>query len=554
MPSTLTAYRIFVASPGGLDEFRRGFRTTVEKYNDADAVRRGALFIPVGWEQTLGGMGRPQHIINADLRECDYCVLVLRDRWGSAADTAPGSPTGTEEEYQLACQLYADVHAAMRQIVVFFVAVDPGHMSDPGQQLAKVLEFRKKVEQEKTLLFHQVEREEDFEDVVRRHLADWTHGHERMASGAIDPPVQSVEEAMAGDSDLQTDAAVPAAEPIAAAAELISQARYTEAESLLAESVSRDDDPRALVAYGELLTRLGRRNQAIEALRRAVELSSQLGNAAMTAQALEAQAEALDASGSFEDAIASACQAIGLYQSLDDAVGEARMHILLGERYRWKAEIESALENYRSAIARATKGASEPVLANAWIGMGEVFRDEQRFEEALGALRTGAEIKHRLGVTDLGDVHAALGATFEGLQDDESAEREFRISVDLFRQKRDRAGIADAADHLGQICLRRGDVESAEEAFRESALNFEGVQNIEGAVDAYLSLGRLQLTRSDYEKASGSLRTALSLARRQRGADAGAAQSEIATLLDQALGSLTTDAPSGKPPAPSVSG
>jgi hypothetical protein len=48
-----------------------------------DALSRGVCFISIGWEETLGAIGRPQELINEDLRECDYFVLVLYDRLGS---------------------------------------------------------------------------------------------------------------------------------------------------------------------------------------------------------------------------------------------------------------------------------------------------------------------------------------------------------------------------------------------------------------------------------------------------------------------------------------
>ncbi|MFK3888829.1 DUF4062 domain-containing protein [Sphingomonas sp. NPDC079357] len=541
MPSNLTAYRIFIASPGGLEDFRKRFKATVEKHNDADAVRRGALFIPVGWEQTLGGMGRPQHIINADLRECDYFVVVLRDRWGSPADTTPDSLTGTEEEFELACQLYND-QAPMSRIVVVFVAIDADRMRDPGKDVAKVIEFRKKVEREKILLFHQVEREEDFADVLRRHLADWTHAHENAAAGRPEAPVEAeVASAPTPNDQIASPPAGEATGPVADAAKLIALARYTEAEALLAEAVSDHDDPPALTAYGDLLIRLGRRTQGIDSLRRAVRLAEETSDVGVAAAAYEALATALEASGQGKEGATAARSALERFAALGDAGGEARMYNLLGERHRLDHEMDNAIAHYRAAIDRATDGGAEDILADAWIGLGEVFRDQEAFGEAFDALNRGAEIKHRLGATDVGDLHAALGATLAGLGDDAGADREYRISIDLFRGRKDRAGIADAADHLGQVCLRRGDADGAEEAFREAAINFEGVQNVEGAADAYTSLGRVELVRGDKLLAARTLNTALSLARRQLGDGARAAQSEIVGLLDQALTPAETE-------------
>src|SRR5438046_2882905 len=101
MSHDIRAYRIFIASPGGLADERRRFRDVVHRFNDTDAIPRGVLFIPVGWEDTLGGVGRPQSPINEEVRDCDYFLLMLWDRWGSPPDSeAAGRFTsGTEEEY-----------------------------------------------------------------------------------------------------------------------------------------------------------------------------------------------------------------------------------------------------------------------------------------------------------------------------------------------------------------------------------------------------------------------------------------------------------------------
>src|SRR4028118_236692 len=108
MPSNLTAYRIFIASPGGLQKEREAFKNIINKYNETDATERNVQFIPVGWEATLGGIGRPQELINEDIRRCDYFILVLWDRWGSRPNKEnEGSYTsGTDEEYHVALNCF----------------------------------------------------------------------------------------------------------------------------------------------------------------------------------------------------------------------------------------------------------------------------------------------------------------------------------------------------------------------------------------------------------------------------------------------------------------
>ncbi len=82
------------------------------------AEHRGAVFRPVGWEDTIGGVGRPQALINEDLKQCDYAVFVLHDRWGTPSGN--GDMSGTEEEWALAEQLYEA--KTIRNIMLFFKA------------------------------------------------------------------------------------------------------------------------------------------------------------------------------------------------------------------------------------------------------------------------------------------------------------------------------------------------------------------------------------------------------------------------------------------------
>ena len=149
MARSITQYRVFIATPGGLDDERNAFRKTLEAYTSSDAEPRGVTFHPAGWEDTLGGCGRPQELINEDLRQCDYAVFIWHDRWGSL--TGSGTMVGTQEEWNLAEELYNT--GQIRNIAVFFKKVDERQFRDPGEQLKQVLMHKKRIEEEKRYLF-----------------------------------------------------------------------------------------------------------------------------------------------------------------------------------------------------------------------------------------------------------------------------------------------------------------------------------------------------------------------------------------------------------------
>jgi hypothetical protein len=180
MPKSITQYRVFIGTPGGLDDERKAFRDVLQKYTESDAEPRGVMFHPVGWEDTIAGIGRPQELINEDLRQCDYAVFIWHDRWGSL--TGNGTIVGTEEEWNFALELYEK--GQVRKIGLFFKNVDERQSHDPGPQLEQVLVHKKKIEEAKRYLFKSYEHLNDFCDDLRKHLGQWVRDHEKGAGGA----------------------------------------------------------------------------------------------------------------------------------------------------------------------------------------------------------------------------------------------------------------------------------------------------------------------------------------------------------------------------------
>jgi len=178
MPKYLTQYRVFIGSPSDLDAERKVFRDRLEQYTKREAEPRGVTFFPVGWEDTIGGVGRPQKLINEDLKHCDYAVFVLHDRWGSP--TGSGHSSGIEEEWESAEQLYKEIK--IRNIALFFKEIVPAQLNDPGPQLAKVTAINRKIESGKEYLFKPYAETGDFGEKLEQYLASWLRDHEKSTA------------------------------------------------------------------------------------------------------------------------------------------------------------------------------------------------------------------------------------------------------------------------------------------------------------------------------------------------------------------------------------
>ncbi len=195
MPTQITKLRVFIASPGGLDEFRENFNKTLAEYNRLEALPLGVMFEAVGWEVTIGGHTRAQEAINNELRTCDYAVFMLRDRWGSPPDAGRKYSSGFEEEWEIA-QNMLDMKQMMNIAACFF-SVPENQNKDPGDQYKKVLAFRKILVDGKKDFFKIFKDDHEFEAWLRGYLADWRRHNERAG---VEP---------AGDSTLSRAEATP---------------------------------------------------------------------------------------------------------------------------------------------------------------------------------------------------------------------------------------------------------------------------------------------------------------------------------------------------------
>lgn len=556
MPTALTAYRIFIASPGGLIEIRKCFRSIIEKYNTEDAVRRGVLFIPVGWEDTLGGVGRPQALINREVEECDALFLVLHDRWGSNPGGVEGYTSGTEEEFHKALECLDDASKPMADISVFFRTVEPARLSDPGDQLKAVLAFKKRLEEEKSLLFQQFDDAAEFEGSVRMILASWVRRHEKggerqgesISSEPDEAAVAGAKEERSGFEGVEgapglgprlaaesPDDPIPeAGSPLAVAADLAAQGRLTEAETLYAQLTAANSDAAAAFEYGEFLFRLGRKIQAEEYLRRAAEIADVARDPAWIARSKAALGRLLAGKGDYDKGEAVLREAAVIYEETGAFADLAAAYLHLGEILTHKGQVRESLEIYELALGALEKESNPEVSAGIFAALGQLNRDTGDLNAACKDYERAIEAKVAIGSeSDLADMFAGYGGVLEEVGRLDDAKGAYESSLELFERQGKSSGVADIADHLGHIYLALGNKADAEASFDRSAGVFETIQNFDGAVDAYISLGKIQTQRGRVDEAAASFRQALALVGRIKNKE------EVSEIL-QSLEKLTT--------------
>lgn len=474
MSDELERYRIFIASPRGLDDEREVFREVIDDYNDKEAIPRGVYFDPVGWQDTLSKIGRPQEIINDEVRTCDYFVLLLWDRWGTPPNKEdPEYTSGTEEEYHVALESFEDPDRPMKQLVMLFKAVDERQLSDPGDELQKVLEFKKEVEEKQNHLYHTFDTAEGFGDKLQDHLASWLRDHgEDDNDGDIDVSSGSGPEDSGGavEFGLQTDE--PLSDIITSAWDHADEGNLTDAEVLFSEAVVSAQDSTPYAEYGRFLWRVGRFDRAQVMLRRSVDIAVTQDDSSGEMVALNRLGHVLRQQGRQEDAEQAYRRALNIAEELDDKQGEGVASLNLGLINHDKQDYEAAHTMFERSLEISEDVGDKLGRAASLGNLAMVARDTGRYEKA----------------KELDE-----------------------LAVELYEDLGDREHLAQGYGSLGQTCLRLHQYDEAEELFKESlSINEDIGRYSEAAID-YSNIARIYEEQERMEEAVTCYREALRL-------------------------------------------
>ena len=135
--------RAFLASPGDLQDERKAIRDVIKEFNETWADELGYQVELIGWEETISGYGRPQHLINQDVDRCDLFLGMMWKRWGTPPDEEGIFTSGFHEEFERSIKRRKE--SGKPEICLFFKEIDEEFMVDRVPDLVKVIEFRDKI-------------------------------------------------------------------------------------------------------------------------------------------------------------------------------------------------------------------------------------------------------------------------------------------------------------------------------------------------------------------------------------------------------------------------
>ena len=170
MLSTRNILRVFLASPGDLEEERDAVRDAVDEFNRCWADALGYHLELDGWEETVSASGRPQDLINEKMNKCHFFIGMIWRKWGTQPGHDEKYSSGFQEEFERSRARYEE--SGSPDISLFLKEIPEKDMEDPGDELKQVLEFRKKIEEEKNILYQKFTTPQEMEKLAGRYFAE----------------------------------------------------------------------------------------------------------------------------------------------------------------------------------------------------------------------------------------------------------------------------------------------------------------------------------------------------------------------------------------------
>lgn len=514
MVVALKGIRVFIATPSGLDDVRKRFYDRLIRFNHDDAHERGVNFIPVGWELSLAGKGRPQGQINEEVARCDYMVLVLSDRWGTPPSHAGPFTSGTEEEYEVARQCIENPEAPMRNIAVMFQGVDPGRLTDPGEQLKKVLAFKERLEAERSLLFTTFDSAEEFDNDLLSHLLRWMRDEDEGATATISAPPSG-----SSDSSIPESVDAPGATVEESALEeakrLTKEGRLTRAESIYARSIAGPPNIEALTQYSRFLRRTGRLERSLSVSDELLTIAREHGDKAAEIEALSNRGIIRRKRGDYAASVSDFEAALEIARGLGED-GISNVAFLLDNialTRRKEGRFAAALDVLEESLAIRRAGDDRRGLANSLNNVGALRRQrgdvvmaQQMHSQAIELFR---ELEDARGEAQ---ARANLGEAFYAAGDSGSAKREFTESLEMNEALKSPEGIGMNCWQLGRVALDTGDFVSARGyALRCMTVDEQAADRPESIGGALHLFGQVELAQGDLDSAHRSLENALTI-------------------------------------------
>lgn len=431
--------------------------------------------------------------------------------------------SGTEEEYTVGLECLEDENAPMRDVIVLFKGVNDRQLSDPGSELQRVLDFKKKLEKERRVLYANFDSISEFEAEILKQLQRWTRqwGNGKQPPKAALPVSggSAVDVAAPGATEDGQSAQLDGASVLDQAKKAFAANQNTLAEELYARATTGLYNSEAMKEYARFLRKTGRYSASERTSEQQIRESQEAGD-------IEGEVEALANIGLikrhhgqlkasetyFRRALEVADRWIAESAESDGSL-VSRAYLLdnLALTLRRLPERLGDALKALSESSEIRKRVDDPAgRAHSLRNQGVIHTQLGNFSEAehvlLEALTIFEEIDYYRGTSA---TEAALGEAYEAQKKYAEAEKMYEDSLAVNSTHGNRQGTSMNLSQLSRVLARQDRLEEAEAYASRCVEINEKTGNPEGLAAGLQALGRIARLRGQYPESIEYLSDAL---------------------------------------------
>ncbi len=170
--STERCLQVFIASPSDVQFERNSVSGVIEEINRTLGQKIGLSLRIRLWEKFRPRGENVMDFIERQLKDCDLFVMIFSRKFGSSPSPNSNFFAGTEQEYDIASKLRDASGKRRPEIFTYFKRLlDNELLQDAGPQLAKVLEFKQRIQN--SVFYREYTSAEMFPLELKDHLTEW---------------------------------------------------------------------------------------------------------------------------------------------------------------------------------------------------------------------------------------------------------------------------------------------------------------------------------------------------------------------------------------------
>jgi tetratricopeptide (TPR) repeat protein len=491
--------RVFMASPGDLKKERGLFKDVIESLNIGFGDGADVKFIADGWEDQNASTGkRVQELFNEKIDKCDVFILALHMRWGQNAEDAKPYTSYTEEEFYRAYNRFKK--NGKPEIYVFYKNINLDKQIDPDNQLKRVIEFKKTLENNGDVWPRTFEGDNDFKGLIDTHLRGYVKGELNQKNESINLPEELVQKIHEQQIELAEDAIL-----------LAQEGKIEFARDRFATLLGISSNTYILHLAFCFYIRVADYSAAQSTIERWFEVTGKDNQTKEISQAYSNLGLIFREHGEYRSAKKMYEKSLNISKLLDNKMDIARDYEDLGVLSTMIGDFDDAEKALKDSL-RIRESINSTYIGHSYNSLGNLYLDQLKFESAeimfQKSLTLAQKIDDKIGIAH---AYGNLGIIYSEKSDRSTAIEFFNKSIEAHKLMGSKKDLATNLGNLANQYLLSGEVELAENAYRESLSIEEEINNQEGMATDYGNLGLLFFEKNDPFKAEQMYLKSLSI-------------------------------------------